>query len=403
MSNKSPGIVQPTRFIMPGAQGYAEFLDYMDADASAYNEHLLAHSLFAEYMDDNEKSYGLFNQNGFLGADGKKEYKKTFIAAGKQGSPLWQQLFSFDMDWLAEYGIYDKENGTIHEDLLRTYTASAIEKMLQKEDFGSAVWTASIHHNTEHLHVHIAIVDNNVSWTCGQGRCRQNEAGQLYQRGKIKLGSLTVAKSDLANNIMQTSELTKEINDIMRRHIITKVRDDHLLQKDAEISADFRNLLRALPEDLRLWKYGMNGMQSYRPQIDALSDKIIKTYFQSDFDELSELLKKADTGYQYAYGKTDKSYENGKMRELHERLGNAILKEGRSLILDSKKAIYKNSASKHYRNKNDFIDNFLKPTNSGGLQKIDRAINLINRAFQQNFNSMKNQVIYQRLQNEHEL
>lgn len=400
MSKTSPGIVQPTRFILPGSKKYASFIDYIDADASTYNNHLASFSEYADYMDNDEKTYGIFDGNGFLGADGKKEFKEKVQHAENQGSPLWQQLFTFDMDWLAEYGIYDKETGVVHEDLLRSYTTSAVDKMLAKEGFGSAVWTASIHHNTKHLHVHIAIVDSNVSWIEGQGRCRRNQAGKLYQRGKIKLGSLTAAKSDLANNIMQTSDMTKQINDIMRRRIVYKVKDDKLVRKDAAIHADFTDLLRALPDDQRLWKYGMNAMQSYRPQIDALSDKILQTYFKDDIAELLKILKKADTGYQYAYGKTGKSYETSKIDELHEKLGNAILKEGRTLIADGKKAFYKNSMSTHYEDKNDFIENFLKSSNPGGLQKIDRAMTLINRAFYRNINNMKNQAIYQRLQNE---
>ena len=146
----------------------------------------------------------------------------------------------------------------------------------------------------------------------------------------------------------------------------------------------------------------MNAMQDFRPQIDALSDKIIKTYFSKDFDELTEILKKADSGYQYAYGqngKTQRSYESSKMDELYEKLGNAILREGRNLINDGKKGYYKNHASVRYTSKNDYIDRFLKPSNLGGLQRIDRAMNLINRAFQRNIKNMQNQAIYQKLQN----
>lgn len=402
-SKISPGIVQPTRFLLPGSQNFGDFIDYMDADASTYNKHVLNHSAFADYMDNDAKSYGLFDQNGFLGEDGKKIRKQQFSEAEACGSPLWQQLFSFNMDWLAEYGIYDKDSGIIHEDLLRTYTASAINKMLEKEEFSSAVWTASIHHNTEHLHVHIAIVDSHVTWVEGHGRCRRNKEGKLYQRGKFKPGSLTAAKRDLANNIMQTSDMTREINDIMRRRIVAKVRDDRLMRQDIGIHEDFKTLLYNLPDDLRLWKYGMNAMESYRPQIDALSNKIIHTYFSDDYTELTELLQKADKGFQYAYGQTGKSYESGKIEELYEKLGNAILKEGRTIIAESRKGYYKNNMSKRYGNKNAFIDQFLRKDNAGGLQRVDRAIGLINRAFYRNINSIKNQAIYQRLQSEKEL
>lgn len=402
MNNPSPGIVQPTRFIMPGAQKYASFVDYIDADASTYNAHLGSFSAFADYMDNDEKTYGIFDRHGFLGADGKQAFKARVQQAETQGSPLWQQLFSFDMDWLAEYGIYDKENNQVHEELLQRYTCSAIDKMLDKEGFGSALWSASIHHNTQHLHIHIAIVDSNVSWTEGQGRCRRNAEGQLYQRGKFRSKSLEAAKSDLANNIMQTSSMTRQINDIMRQRIVSRVKSEDLIYQNAEIGEDFKQLLSSLPDDLRLWKYNMNAMQDFRPQIDALSDKIIKTYFSKDFDELIEILKKADSGYQYAYGqnrKTQRSYETSKMDELHEKLGNAILREGRNLINDGKKGYYKNHASMRYAGKNDYVERFLKSSNLGGLQKIDRAMNLINRAFYRNINSMKNQAIYQKLQN----
>ena len=76
MSKTSPGIVQPTRFLLPGSKKYTSFIDYIDADSSTYNKHLASFSAYADYMDNDTKSFGIFDQNGFLGADGKATFKE---------------------------------------------------------------------------------------------------------------------------------------------------------------------------------------------------------------------------------------------------------------------------------------------------------------------------------------
>lgn len=181
-------------------------------------------------------------------------------------------------------------DGHIHEDLLREYTRIAVNTIQEKEDMKSFVWTAAVHYNTAHPHIHIAMVDPNPSWIPGRGRCRVNAEGDLYQRGKWKESTMEAAKSRIVNKVLDLADTNKEINEIMRDRIIYqgKVNSFHR-DYDPQIEGAFSDLLQSLPEDMRLWKYGNNAMALCRSQIDYISDMILKNYFEEDLKDLDKI------------------------------------------------------------------------------------------------------------------
>ncbi len=76
---------------------------------------------------------------------------------------------------------------------------------------GSAIWSASIHYNTDNIHVHIAVVEPNPT----------------RERGSLKPKTFISMKSKAVNEILNMSRQYKKINKFIREDII-KNREEKL-------------------------------------------------------------------------------------------------------------------------------------------------------------------------------
>ena len=387
------GIVLVQKFIQPGGAAYKGYVDYMDRpEAIGSRSDLRDYDIFGtyqEYMGNPEKSTGLFNDEDYISSAEKDQLKKIFNQSGKQGGILYQTVLSFEPEWLKENNIMD-DDGYIHEDLIREYTRIAVNTIQEKEDMKAFVWTAAVHYNTAHPHIHIAMVDPNPSWVPGHGRCRVNAEGDLYQRGKWKESTMAAAKSRIVNKVLNLADTNKEINEIMRDRIIYqgKVNSFHR-DYDPQIEGAFSDLLQSLPEDMRLWKYGNNAMDLYRSQIDYISDMILKNYFEEDLKDLDKILDNISKQYAAAYGESKQGadFKKGKEKDLRYRMGNAVLSECRKIERNAR--MQKNGRQRGrpllktgalYRNK----------------YVVSRALNSLRKIAYKNIQSMKNQAAYER-------
>lgn len=387
------GIVLVQKFIQPGGKAYTGYVDYMDRpEAIGSRSDLRDYDIFGtyqEYMGNPEKSTGLFNDEDYISSAEKEQIKKIFNQSGKQGGILYQTVLSFEPEWLKENGIMDSD-GHIHEDLLREYTRIAVNTIQEKEDMKSFVWTAAVHYNTAHPHIHIAMVDPNPSWVPGRGRCKVDAEGNLYQRGKWKEKTMAAAKSRIVNKVLDLADTNKEINEIMRDRIIYQSRDNSFHRKyDPQIGEAFSDLIQALPDDMRLWKYGNNAMDLYRSQIDYISDMILKNYFEEDLKDLDKILDNISKQYAAAYGESKQGadFKKGKEKDLRYRMGNAVLSECRKIERNAR--MQKNGRQRGrpllktgalYRNK----------------YVVSRALNSLRKIAYKNIQSMKNQAAYER-------
>ncbi len=69
---------------------------------------------YNEYMANPEKTEGLFSRNYDQMPLEAKDYFKSYFNEGRENeSPLWQIVFSFRNDWLAEHGLMNLETGEV--------------------------------------------------------------------------------------------------------------------------------------------------------------------------------------------------------------------------------------------------------------------------------------------------
>lgn len=388
------GIVLVEKFIQPGANAYRGYVEYIDRPEAIRDiKELREYDVFGtyqDYMDNPEKSTGLFNEKDNITDDEKQELKNIFDSSQKKGSLLFQTVISFEPEFLEINGIMD-DDGYVHEDILKDYTRTAVAAIQEKENMQGFVWMAAIHHNTDNAHIHIAMVDPDPSWVLGEGRCCVNARGELYQRGKWRKSTMEAAKSRIVNKALSLSDANKQINEIMRQRIIFESRKDRFNRRnDPEIEKAFISLLQQLPGDMRLWKYGNNAMKPYISHIDDISDIVIEKYFKDDMEELNSMLEDISGKYEAAYGsnKNGRRFKENKITDMYYRMGNAVLTECRKIEHEKRKKVFKDKAKN--------TGKIRTRTYTGAA--LNSAVNTLKKVFRKDIQSMKNQAIYRKTQ-----
>lgn len=371
------GITMMTRFVENSAAGFSDFIDYIGRDEAvdpfAYSEYVTG------YMDNPDKTYGLFTENkDSLSALDREKIKECFRQAQKKGSPLWQSVLSFDNRWLSINGIYDFKNETLDEEKMRACTRAAMRELFNLENMQGFIYAAAVHKNTDNIHVHIAIADPEPIWKEGVSRCRKNKNGQLYQRGKFKNKSISAVKSKFVSEVFSGQQENIRINEIMRQQLLSK-ENDFSMRENIRLRTEFIRLANRLPDDLRLLKYNNNAMEKYRKDIDNLSQQFAENYFVDEMKEFYQLIKLQDERYRISYGQSGRSFAQSKETELYERLGNSVL-----------------TAIREYKTK-DRQESIKKGSRQSPKSSYYPVLRTMKKSMYKDIQSMKNQRAYEQL------
>ena len=196
---------------------------------------------------------------------------------------------------------------------------------------------------------------------------------------------MELCKSSVVNEIIQTKEINYQINNIIRKNIVEAKRANKLYQ-DKELVGQFLDVYSKLPDvDPKMWNYNTNIVKPIRKELDSLSDAYLEKYHKKDLDEVKELLNEQSGKYSAAYGKSDRRYEESKMSELYERLGNAILKEMREL-----KRYQESSEANTVKKKNRYFQN--RSFSSG---RMTVAMRTLKNSMEKEYNAWKNEQIHE--------
>lgn len=380
--NNRPAIIIKSQFQLTTAQAsqtsrspFTNYLNYMDRLKTHAKEN--EYEQYQDYMNNEEKSTGLFtNRNNALTEIEKEQLKDIFKEAQHNGSVLWQDVISFDNEWLQEIGVVQ---GTyIDEKKLQQATRNAVNEMLKKEGLmDSAIWTAAIHYNTDNIHIHVATV----------------QTKNFRERGKRKPKSIETMKSKVAHTLLDRSKENAKLNEFIREKVIRSKRTDELTSMknrvfNRDMVKQFKKVHSLLPEDKRLWQYNMNGIQSVRPEINKLTDMYIQKHFKQDFQAFQKQLEKEVEFYKRTYGDTKKAeqYRHTKMNDLYTRMGNTLLKE-------IKQYDYSETTVHQPKTSNKLLKS----------RELNNVMYRVSRYMNDDLQHLKNQRSYEQLQHEQEI
>lgn len=363
------GIVHKVRWIKSNSKKFSKYIDYIDREEAVRNYKFEDFSLYNDYMDNPSKSGNLFTADkDFLNEYERKALKNYFSIAQENESLMWQDVFSFDNEWLEKEGLYDKKTGVLNEKKIIEAVRSSMNELIKKEGFDNLLWSGSLHYNTDNIHVHVASVEVNPS----------------RERGKRKPKTLINMKSKFANNLIDRSREQKEINDIIRKNIIDS-KKDFSFHKDMEMKRMVLEIIKKLPEDKRQWHYNYNSLSEVRPLLDELTKYYVDNYKKEEFKKLEDLLDKETEYLKKLYGEGEpfryKDYKKNKIDELYTRMGNTLLKEIKEVIKNNNESLLYS-----YKSKTVIL--------------TKRDINKLKKVFDKDFEQVKNQMAYERLQRE---
>ncbi|EGT3604435.1 MobP2 family relaxase [Clostridium perfringens] len=369
------GVINKVKFIRNGSSKFKNFIDYIDRSEATRKKNFDKYSAYNNYMGNPEKIGSLFTKDKHsLTEKEVKKLKKDFDKAQSNGSNMWQEVFSFDNEFLEANGLYDSENGALDEEKIQEATRRAMEELSKREGFKDLTWSASLHYNTDNIHVHIASVEINPS----------------RERGKFKPKTLYNMKSSFVNSLLDKQKDLDKINSLIRDNLI-QGKKEMSFKEDIEMRKMVKEIVQKLPSDKRQWHYNYNSMQEVRPLIDNLTKYYIETYKKDEFKELVDRLEKEDKFYKEVYGKRKVEttmYKDNKIQDLYTRMGNTILKEIKEYVkeedLKSQKK-FENLQEKWERNRNIII--------------TKQGISMMKKSLNNDINSMKNQREYEKLQN----
>lgn len=368
------GIVHKRKWVKSSSEKFSSYINYIDREEAVRNYKLDEYSLFNDYMGNPKKCGNLFTSDrDFLSEDESKKLKRCFSIAQENGSFMWQDVFSFDNEWLEKYGMYDRRTGALDEKRLMEAVRNSMTEMIERENFDSLIWSASMHFNTDNIHIHIASVElNPTRYT--------NEDGFMQYKNLYRM------KSKFANTLIDRSKEQKKINDIMRNNIINGKKEISF-NKDIEMKRLVTEIIKKLPEDKRQWQYGYNSLNEVKPLLDELTSYYIKNYKKDDFEELINSLDAEEEYLKEVYGEGEKyfykNYKKNKIDELYYRMGNSLLREIKTEVIK----------------KND-NKSFIKNYSYTNLVLTAKDIKRLKKVFDKDFEKIKNEIAYERLQRE---
>src|SRR5699024_10109785 len=122
----SPAVVLRSKFVTPGSNTFNDYINYIDREDAKRHIHVNQSSKetddfvvfhdFMDYMDDEAKQGDLFTkENDQLNPNDKKILKQQFQKAQQNESPMWQDVISFDNEWLAGQGLYSPTTHNVNE------------------------------------------------------------------------------------------------------------------------------------------------------------------------------------------------------------------------------------------------------------------------------------------------
>ncbi|EOD6220597.1 relaxase MobL, partial [Enterococcus hirae] len=212
----------------------------------------------------------------------------------------------------------------------------AMATMLSEEGMtDSAVWTASIHYNTDNIHVHVATVEPYP--TREKKRFVDPETGELVTevKGYRSRKTMRKMKSVFANQLLGLQKERAKI-DALRKVMIEGIRSEQGQEQMNHMVMDLQRVAKKLPEQKGYQKYGYAEKYGFKKELDKVIQSFIDQNFPELYQEMMDRQAYIQSEEESAFGEGRNSSEN-KLHTLYTRLGNHILKDIQAMDLVPKK------------------------------------------------------------------
>ena len=182
------------------------------------------------------------------------------------------------------------------------------------------LWTADLHTNTQHPHVHLLFMEK--EHTMDRAKFTQSDMKYL----KRQLLSALERRQSYCDRLETSADDVFRNKDQQFRHLMSDVEQSLLDNKNIQLT----ELLKALPKRGRM-QYASYNMKDYRPLIDNYIDHLIRTdkKAKASFEKLMETIDKLEANINDAGNEKISTLKEAEMRKIYERIGNMILQKAK--------------------------------------------------------------------------
>ena len=296
------------------------YTKYTDRDDAKGNEKELGRRKdgYLGYTSSHHKD-STISSEGVIDTKEKREelYRKLSSAFSKKGDIFYEEIISLESHEEAER-LSLGESARQWEPLLN----EVLPKVFRHRGFDpdNMLWTADLHTNTQHPHVHLLFM----------------EKEHTIDRGKFTKSDMKCLKRQLLSALERRQSycdrLEASVDDVFRnkdkqfRHLMSDVEQSLLYNKNIQLT----ELLKALPKRGRM-QYNSYNMKDYRPLIDNYIDHLIRTdkKAKASFEKLMETIDRLEANINDAGNEKISTLKEAEMRKIYERIGNMILQKAK--------------------------------------------------------------------------
>ncbi len=279
---------------------------------------------YVAYSGNNEKSKGIFNENGLMN---EQEIKELRNKLRETKSPIWHGVISFTEDFGNKYcNSYEKAYELMKAEFPRFFKKA---KLIPD----NIIWFAGLHENTDNKHIHFSFFEK------APLRTQRNSAYPRHSFGRIKLEAINDFKIKIEDRLLNIrhdvalsrASLTSEFNDIL---------------KTGDYMKKVKSLIFVLPTNGRT-SYESENMKNYKGKINQVVNSIIhadKKLYEK-FMNFEKILSERDNELIKAYEKikvdySDKFLRDKYINDIYRRLGNLVILTVKEIRSDQKKLEY---------------------------------------------------------------
>ena len=296
------------------------YTKYTDRDDAKGNEKELGRRKdgYLGYTSSHHKD-STISSEGVIDTKEKREelYRKLSSAFSKKGDIFYEEIISLESHEEAER-LSLGESARQWEPLLN----EVLPKVFRHRGFDpdNMLWTADLHTNTQHPHVHLLFM----------------EKEHTIDRGKFTKSDMKYLKRQLLSALERRQSycdrLEASVDDVFRnkdkqfRHLMSDVEQSLLDNKNIQLT----ELLNALPKRGRM-QYNSYNMKDYRPLIDNYIDHLIRTdkKAKASFEKLMETIDRLEANINDAGNEKISTLKEAEMRKIYERIGNMIVQKAK--------------------------------------------------------------------------
>lgn len=296
------------------------YTKYTDRDDAKGNEKELGRRKdgYLGYTSSHHKD-STISSEGVIDTKEKREelYRKLSSAFSKKGDIFYEEIISLESHEEAER-LSLGESARQWEPLLN----EVLPKVFRHKGFDpkNMLWTADLHTNTQHPHVHLLFMEK--EHTMDRAKFTQSDMKYL----KRQLLSALERRQAYCDRLEASVDDVFKKKDQQFRHLMSDVEESLLNNKNIQLT----ELLKALPKRGRM-QYNSYNMKDYRPLIDNYIDHLIRTdkKAKASFEKLMETIDKLEANINDAGNEKISTLKEAEMRKIYERIGNLILQKAK--------------------------------------------------------------------------